>query len=128
MTLDEIKYAVKNGKTVHWANEGYIVCRDSLDQWNIICTQNNNCIGLTHKDGITLNGSPDEFFIESKLNEHDQNVIVNMIRNCGLRTIVDAVAIATKQLLEEGYFKNEFGDMDDNEARIAINNLQSQLF
>jgi len=63
MTLDEIKSAVNEGKTVHWSHEGYVVRKDSIGQFNIICLQNDNCIGLTCQDGKTMNGKPEEFFI-----------------------------------------------------------------
>lgn len=63
MNLDEIKAAVDAGQTVHWANTGYTVLRDSIGQWLIKYTPNGHCIGLTHQDGVTLNGRPEQFFI-----------------------------------------------------------------
>lgn len=67
MTLEEIKTAVRSGKKVHWSNQGYLVhlhtFPDGKEQWSIIFTANDHCIGLTHQDGITLNGKPEEFFI-----------------------------------------------------------------
>lgn len=63
MTLEEIKSAVLAGKKVHWSNEGYEVVQDELDQWFIKCNQNSQCIGLTHQDGVTMNGQPADFFI-----------------------------------------------------------------
>lgn len=63
MAVDEIKAAVLAGKRVHWANTGYSVMVDTLGQWLIIFAPNNNAIGLTHRDGVTLNGREDEFFI-----------------------------------------------------------------
>ncbi len=66
MTLQEIKDAINEGKTVHWKNEIYVVQTDGLGQWFIMCIQNNNCIGLTHQDGITLNGEPKDFYISSQ--------------------------------------------------------------
>jgi hypothetical protein len=61
MTLDEIKAAVEAGKTVHWSNEGYTVIKDSLGQWLIV--HKDMTIGLTWRDGVTMNGEPEEFFI-----------------------------------------------------------------
>jgi hypothetical protein len=67
MTLVEIKTAVRAGKAVHWAHEGYRVClhhfKDGREQWLITCTSNQSSIGLTWRDGMTMNGSPDQFFI-----------------------------------------------------------------
>ena len=64
MTLDEIKAAVNAGKCVCWANTGYQVVRDTADQWLIRCTDNDSCIGLTWRDGVTINGKPEDFFID----------------------------------------------------------------
>ncbi len=63
MTLDQIKAAVDNGKTVHWANSLYRVVKDKNGDYLILCTHNQNCIGLTHKDGVTMNGNETEFFV-----------------------------------------------------------------
>ena len=63
MTLEQIKAAVIAGKTVHWANDGYIVQVDNTGQWFILFTRNNHYIGLTWLDGVTLNGKPEQFYI-----------------------------------------------------------------
>lgn len=62
MTLEEIKSAVNAGKTVHWSHDGYHVICDALGQWFIRCAANDNMIGLTWADNVTLNGKPEEFF------------------------------------------------------------------
>lgn len=62
MTVQEIKSAVDNGITVHWSNELYTVIKDKL-KYLIKCSSNNHCIGLTWKDGTTLNGKESEFYI-----------------------------------------------------------------
>ena len=62
MTLEGIQRAVDCGQTVHWSNTAYRVINDSIGQWLIKCDLNDHCIGLTHKDGVTMNGEPDEFF------------------------------------------------------------------
>ncbi len=64
MTLDEIKAAVNAGKRVCWANTDYQVVRDTIGQWLICCTNNDSCIGLTWRDGVTMNGEPEDFFID----------------------------------------------------------------
>ena len=68
MTLQEIKNAVENGKTVCWDSEIYEVKKDKFNQWHIICSTNDSAIGLTHQDQITMNGKPEEFFINEKVN------------------------------------------------------------
>lgn len=64
MTLEEIKAAVNTGKTVCWSNYGYVVVHDQVGQWLIKFTPNNHCISLTHQDGVTMNGKPEDFFIK----------------------------------------------------------------
>lgn len=63
MNLQEIKRAVLSGQTVHWANRGYVVHHDCHGEWSIVCTMNCNAIGLTWRDGVTLNGRESDFFI-----------------------------------------------------------------
>lgn len=63
MYVQEIKEAVNRGETVHWASRAYIVKRAGQSQtYNVVCTQNGSAIGLTHLDGVTLNGAPVQFF------------------------------------------------------------------
>ena len=66
MTLDEIKSAVEAGHVVHWHNSAYKVVKDDLGQWMVKCTDNGHCIGLTARDGVTMNGEPNEFFVVFK--------------------------------------------------------------
>lgn len=63
MTLQEIKDAVDAGEDVCWSNFAYKVVKDNIGQYLIKFIPNNHCIGLTWKDGVTLNGKEDEFFI-----------------------------------------------------------------
>lgn len=71
MTLAEIKAAVLAGKTVHWSNPTYSVIvthpgptnRLTADQWLIKCAWNGHCIGLTHADGVSMNGQPEDFHL-----------------------------------------------------------------
>jgi hypothetical protein len=62
MTLEEIKEAVEAGKKVHWASTLYDVVKGPHD-WFIICNANQHAIGLTHRDGVTMNGKEEDFFI-----------------------------------------------------------------
>lgn len=68
MTLEEIQSAVNSGKTVHWANDGYRVVPDGFGDHLIKCDHNGHCIGLTWKDGITINGKPEDFFLSGESN------------------------------------------------------------
>ena len=65
MTLNEIKNAVLAGKTVHWSTTAYAVKYNDQGGFNIVYTPDGNCIGLTWRDGVTLNGNENEFFISN---------------------------------------------------------------
>ena len=67
MTLQEIKNAVNDGKRVCWASTGYEVLYDEVGQWLIWCRMNDNYIGLTHRDEVTLNGREDQFFVDDRV-------------------------------------------------------------
>ena len=55
-TASQIKQAVREGATVFCDTEAYVVENPVGDQWLICCVFNDYCIGLTHRDGVTLNG------------------------------------------------------------------------
>jgi hypothetical protein len=61
MTLQEIKQAIEDGKTVYWANLSYTVVKDKNNEY-LIKHSTGNCIGLTWADGTTLNGKEADFF------------------------------------------------------------------
>lgn len=65
MTLQEIKDAVNAGKIVYWVHEGYKVIRFGYnnDYEYYIQFRTGNVLGLTHADGVTLNGDESEFYI-----------------------------------------------------------------
>ncbi|WP_136443694.1 hypothetical protein [Pacificoceanicola onchidii] len=63
MTLEEIKAALDADQTVHWANTGYRVHKDTLGQYLITFLPNGSTIGLTDRSGQRLNGDEAEFFI-----------------------------------------------------------------
>lgn len=66
MTLEEIKRAVDAGECVCWYNTAYKVKKDRLGQYLIAYRfghPSSNYVGLTHNDGVTLQGNPDDFFI-----------------------------------------------------------------
>jgi hypothetical protein len=67
MTLQEIKDAVNQGKNVYVGNKSYMVVKDVKDQWFIKCLFNNYFIGLTWRDGETVNGKPEDFFTDEEV-------------------------------------------------------------
>jgi hypothetical protein len=73
MNLQEIKDAVTEGKNVYWANKRYKVVKDKIGQWLITC-DGGSAIGLTHQDGVTMNGEEDEFFMLDENGEKMKNV------------------------------------------------------
>lgn len=65
MTLDQIKATVDAGGIVHWKNRAYQVIKDSIGQYLIAygCgSRDENYVGLTWADGVTLNGTPEDYF------------------------------------------------------------------
>jgi len=64
MTLNEIKQAISEGRKVYHGNKNYEVIRDKIGQYLIVCSFNGYTIGLTHKDGQTMNGEEADFFTE----------------------------------------------------------------
>lgn len=63
MNLQEIKQAIADGKKVYWSNESYEVIKDKIGQYLIYRRLNEYCIGLTWRDGTTLNGKESDFFV-----------------------------------------------------------------
>lgn len=75
MTLKQIKDALNDGLTVCWSHDGYQVVKDSFNQYLIKCLNNGHCIGLTHQDGLTMNGKESQFFIKEKFKQLELNLI-----------------------------------------------------
>lgn len=71
MTLEEIKTAVDAGGCVCWKNGAYRVIRDNIGQYLIgyafTGPRARHYIGLTHADGVTLNGNPEDFYIAESI-------------------------------------------------------------
>jgi len=64
MNIQEIKAAVISGKKVFSDSEMYsVIYSEKTQKWFIVCAVNGYTIGLTHRDGVTLNGDPEGFFI-----------------------------------------------------------------
>jgi len=73
MTLEEITAAVDAGLTVHWANIGYRVHKDSLGQYLITFEPNGSTVGLTDRGGHRSNGKEAEFFVAGPEEDHEEN-------------------------------------------------------
>lgn len=64
-TLADIKDAVRAGLEVRWATDNYkVVANQRGDQFYIVSQFNGYTIGLTHTDGVTMNGKIEEFYIK----------------------------------------------------------------
>ena len=64
MNLAEIKQAIADGKQVFWSNNAYEVIKDAVGQYLIFCHVNSSCIGLTWRDGVTMNGKEQDFYLK----------------------------------------------------------------
>ena len=62
MTLNEIKKAVDDGHNVYWKNPMYKVIRNGL-HYDIECSANGSCTGLTWLDGVTMDYKLQDFFM-----------------------------------------------------------------
>ena len=64
MTLDEIKAAVLDGRTVHWKNDGYrVIYAPKIDDFLIQFDHNGSLTGLTWTDGVTMSEKPEDFYL-----------------------------------------------------------------
>ena len=66
MNLTEIKQAVREGKTVHWASKAYVVklsVKDDVEYWSIVCLWNNSSTSPTGADETKTAGEEKDFFI-----------------------------------------------------------------
>lgn len=67
VTACRIKEAVMNGLRVYKTHKGYeVIYAPEIDEFLIKCHMNDRVIGLTWKDGVTLNAYPEEFFCENQ--------------------------------------------------------------
>ena len=65
MKASEIRRALDEGLRVFWADRSYEVIKGKLSgDYFIRSAVTGHCIGLTHYDGITLNGKESDFFID----------------------------------------------------------------
>lgn len=68
MTLAQIEEALNEGCRVYWYNKDYEVVKNTEGQLKIKCLRSGSCINLVLNDGVTLDGDPEDFFIDEKLN------------------------------------------------------------
>jgi hypothetical protein len=62
-TLADIKDAVRAGSEVRWSNDNYkVVANKRGDDFYIVSQFNGYTIGLTHTDGVTMNGKIEDFY------------------------------------------------------------------
>jgi len=70
MKLEEIKKAVREGKSVYWKNPNYQVIlhtfKTGKEQWLVHCTGNDSYTGLTWADGKTMNEKESDYQIEGE--------------------------------------------------------------
>lgn len=62
MTLEQIQQTIADGKRVFWKTAAYEVKRTGA-QYLIVCVINKDAIGLTWRDGVTMNGKPTDFYV-----------------------------------------------------------------
>jgi len=63
-TAKQIMEAVDNGLKVYYTNEHNRVIKDEDGEYLIYCHLNDYWISLTWKDGKTLKGAPEDFYIK----------------------------------------------------------------
>lgn len=63
MDAAAIKAAVDAGQTVQWRSPAYRVTRDRHGQYHIVFVSTGDAIGLTWRDGVTLNGDEQDFSV-----------------------------------------------------------------
>lgn len=78
MTLEEIKQAVLDGKTVHWTSDEYIVASDNRVHFVVQRIKDKCCVALTWGDGKTLNGKEEDFYVAVTAEERLRNVMVEL--------------------------------------------------
>jgi len=66
MTLEQITTSLDDGHRVYWHSKDYEVLKNATGQLKIKCRRSNSCIDLVLNDGVTLNGDPEDFFVEAK--------------------------------------------------------------
>ena len=69
MTLEQIKDSVDRGVKTNWKNYMYEVIKGTGERSNdyfVRCIDNDSIIGLTHRDGVTMNGDAEDFYNEDE--------------------------------------------------------------
>ena len=68
MTLQDIKTAVRAGRTVHWKSDAYQVTlshgrRTGVELWYIRCNWNGSVTALDRNNGESLIGQESDFYL-----------------------------------------------------------------
>ena len=111
MTLKEIKKAVSEGRRVYCGNKGYEVMDGGKAGLLINCTANGYAIGLTHADGVTMNGKPSEFFTEEP-----KEGLIDIVRGMN-----DHAAKKEQELAEEKTYCEACEDCGRKEGEKCLN-------
>ncbi len=106
MTLEEIKTAVDNGKTVRWKNSGYEVIKFK-GHYYVRCLANGYTIGLTWSDDVNLNGKEEDYLlVEPEPQEEFPCLIITLLND--LRTDHVYNMLEDSELIADSYTANEF--------------------
>jgi hypothetical protein len=115
MTVQEIKQAVDDGKTVHYQNGSYTVVKNFGDY--LIKHTSGHMIGLTWSDDITLNGKEEDFYEVAIFKPSDS--FMCLVIKCGNIDITPIVSI----LEEDGIVCDSF-DKKNKEIFIGLEGLK----
>ena len=67
MELQKIKNELAKGNRVFWSNKNYEVIQSKYTlEYLVKCHLNDSYIGLTWRDGVTMNGEQKDFYMETK--------------------------------------------------------------
>ena len=102
MELEEIKRALAMGHKVFWKSNTYEVTQDEVGQYLIHCLFNDSYIGLTWRDGVTMNGKEEDFFLVE--NNYKVIILVNGLK-LGYVTYPKVCSEKWVKVAEEGVFE-----------------------
>lgn len=67
-SIADVADAVRDGHTVYWRHTGYYVNRWESptfgERFDVVCDHNDHTVGLFHRDGVTSDYDPADFFID----------------------------------------------------------------
>lgn len=125
MTLEQIKQAIAEGKRVKWGNDAYDVILSKSGKYLIVCSLNQDTIGLTWADGVTMNGKAEDFYITGP----DLQATIQRMKSEILADIAAGLvpaSVASFSELHDYVDANEYGGFCDDEAMTTILELQNE--